>query len=183
MPIEQKSLVRPTAAAWVADAVGDAAGDAVRPKGLSACADENRSEVWRPSHARCRLDWEGWEIRLGSPAWSGSLKDLYPGASNDIERIPFAVTNAGQDVQTLDSVRVSIRTSSNGDTETASGVDVPGWRASWFTVSADSHDDALPAEVHRTQPYAGRVDVAMQDGGTDQDACGNASPAVTVSAA
>lgn len=124
-----------------------------------------------------------WEIRLGSPAWSGSLKDLYPGAANDIEYIRFAVTSAGGGGQSVDSIRVSIRTASNGDAETASGVDIAGCLASWFTVSVDSHDDVLPADVAPGQSYVGRVDVTMRDGGTDQDTCRNASPAITVSVA
>ena len=123
-----------------------------------------------------------WHITLGPAAWSGSLRALYPGAAGDTERLPFTVANNGSDVQSLRSVSVSVAAAANGDAETAGGADIAGCRASWFAVSVDPSGGALPASVAPGRSYLGTIDLTMRDSGTDQDACRNAAPAVTVTA-
>jgi hypothetical protein len=124
----------------------------------------------------------GWESRMKSAAWSGTLSALYPGSANDVEYIAFAVTNSGHANRDLRSITASVRTAPDGDAETASGADISGCRTSWFTVAVDRRDDPLPAEVRSARSYNGRVDLSMRDSGSNQDACEDASPAVTVSA-
>jgi hypothetical protein len=121
-------------------------------------------------------------VSQGSPTWSGSLTALYPGASNDTEYFPFTVTNNGNGHQSVGSITVSMPTEANGDAETAAGADIAGCQASWFTASLDAGNPSLPANLAPAGTYTGKVDLTMQDSGTSQNACQNASPAVTVTA-
>lgn len=123
-----------------------------------------------------------WRTSLGSIAWSGRLSRLYPGAAGDTELFAFTVTNAGQAKQRLSWVRASIPAAADGDAETARGADIRGCRAAWFTVSIDRGNRPLLARIAPGASYSGRVDLAMRDSRTNQDACRGASPAVTVAA-
>ncbi len=125
-----------------------------------------------------------WGISTGSVSWSGALSALYPGASNDTEYVPFTVTNNGHGNQGLQSVTVTIPSESNGDAETAgsSPSDITGCKASWFTAQLDSGNPAVPADLAAGATYTGKVDLTMQDVNSSQDACQNASPAVTITA-
>lgn len=123
----------------------------------------------------------GWATSLGSPTWSRGMTALYPAAANDTEYLPFTVTNNGQANRSLRSITVAIPREPTGDAESASGADIRGCLASWFTVSVAGDRD-VPAEVAPAGSYTGNIRVAMQDSGTDQDPCQNASPAVIVTA-
>lgn len=121
-----------------------------------------------------------WSITEGSPTWSGGLSAIYPGAGT--EYLPFTVTNNGSGHQAVTSITASLPAKANGDAETAAGVDIPGCLASWFTVSVDASNPSLPANLAPAGTYNGKVDLTMQDSGTNQNACQNAAPAVTITA-
>ncbi len=123
-----------------------------------------------------------WAVSQGTPTWSGSLTALYPGAAADTEYLPFTVTNNGKGHQAVTSTVASLPAEGNGDAETAGGADIPGCLASWFTVTVDASNPALPADVAPAGTYTGKVDLTMQDSGTNQNACQSAAPAVTVTA-
>jgi hypothetical protein len=123
-----------------------------------------------------------WGVSQGTPTWSGALTALYPGAANDTEYMPFTVTNNGHGQQALTSITATLPTKANGDVQTAAGTDITGCLASWFTVTVDAGNPALPANLAPAGTYTGKVDLTMQDSGTNQDACQNAAPAVTVTA-
>ncbi len=121
-----------------------------------------------------------WGIGEGTPTWSGALTALYPGANNDTEYLPFTATNNGSGKQAVTNVTVSIPAEGNGDAKTAAGADIVGCLASWFTATVDATDPSLPADVAAGGTYAGKIDLTMQDSGTNQNACQNAAPSVTV---
>ena len=73
-------------------------------------------------------------------------------------------------------------TEANGDAETAGGADITGCKAAWFTAVADAGNPTVPADVAPAGTYVGKVDLTMQDSGTNQNACQGVSPAVTVTA-
>lgn len=122
-----------------------------------------------------------WQTRLGPPTWSG-LIGLYPGASDDTEYIPFSVTNTGGAQKALTTIVASIAKEPNGDAKAADGADIPGCQASWFTVSSATHGRILPADIEPGHSYTARIALTMQDSGTNQDACQDTSPAITLSA-
>jgi hypothetical protein len=121
-----------------------------------------------------------WGLSQGTPTWSGALTALYPGASNDTEYLPFTATNNGSGKQAVTSVTVSIPSKPNGDAETSGGTDITGCQASWFTATVDAGNPSLPSDVAAGGTYTGKVDLTMQDSGTNQNACQNAAPSVTV---
>jgi hypothetical protein len=123
-----------------------------------------------------------WGVSQGTPTWSGTLTALYPGATNDTEYFPFTVTNNGKGHQAVSSITATMPTELNGDAETAAGADITGCLASWFTVAVDASNPALPADLAPAGTYTGKLDLTMQNSGTNQDACQNAAPAVTVTA-
>jgi hypothetical protein len=123
-----------------------------------------------------------WGVAQGTPAWSGTLTALYPGAASDTEYLPFTVTNNGHGHQSVTSITASLPSESNGDAETAAGADISGCLASWFTATVDPTDASLPANLAPAGTYTGKVDLTMQDSGTNQNACQNAAPAVTITA-
>jgi hypothetical protein len=123
-----------------------------------------------------------WNVAMGSPTFQGSFTALYPGATNNNEYLPFTITNNGKGFQNLQNVAVSMPTESNGDAETAGGADIPGCQASWFTAVLDSGNPVVPDDIAAGGTYLGKVDLTMQDSGTNQNACQAAAPAVTVTA-
>ena len=123
-----------------------------------------------------------WGVATGASTWSGSLTALYPGATNNTEFVPFTVTNNGNGHQSLASITAALPTQANGDVQTAAGADIPGCLASWFTVTVDTGNPALPSNLAAGGTYVGKVDLTMQDSGTNQNACQNAAPAVKITA-
>jgi hypothetical protein len=123
-----------------------------------------------------------WGIALGSATFSGSFTALYPGATNNTEYLPFTVTNNGKGHQAVTSITATLPAETNGDAETAAGADIPGCLASWFTVTADPSNPALPSDLAPAGTYAGKVDLVMQDVSASQNPCENAAPAVTITA-
>jgi hypothetical protein len=123
-----------------------------------------------------------WGVTTGTPTWSGSLTALYPGATNNTQFIPFTVTNNGNGHQSVTSVTVSVPADASGNAKTAGGTSITGCLASWFTASTDAGNPALPSNLAAGGTYTGKVDLTMQDSGTNQNACQNAAPAVTITA-
>jgi hypothetical protein len=121
-------------------------------------------------------------VTTGASTWSGSLTALYPGASNNTEFIPFTVTNNGNGHQSVTTVTAVLAKDGSGNAETASGTSITGCLASWFTASVDTGNPALPSNLAPGGTYVGKVDLTMQDSGTNQNACQNAAPAVTITA-
>jgi len=123
-----------------------------------------------------------WAVALGTPTWSGTLTALYPGATSDTELIPFTVTNNGQGPQSVTKITASLPAETNGDAESAGGVDIPSCRASWFSAVADTGNPALPSNLAPGGTYAGKIDLTMTNANTNQNACQNAAPEVTITA-
>lgn len=123
-----------------------------------------------------------WGVTSGASTWSGSLTALYPGASNNTEFIPFTVTNNGNGHQSVTGVTAVLAKDGSGNAETASGASITGCLASWFTATLDAGNPALPANLAPGGTYTGKIDLTMQDSGTNQNACQNAAPAVTITA-
>lgn len=140
-----------------------------------------------------------WAVSTGS----GTGGPIYPGAGS--EKIPFTITNNGGGYQNLATVSYAIASDTTGtncpgvscsnpnygDVQTTAGdtnTDVAGCLASWFNAAASTNpanpslpDDIPPSGVG-TNTYSGNVDVTMSNQSTSQDACKNATPAVTVTA-
>ena len=91
------------------------------------------------------------------------------------------MTNNGKGHQAVTSITASLPAETNGDAETAAGADIAGCQASWFTATVDTGNPALPANLAPAGTYAGKIDLTMQDSGTNQNACQGAAPAVTAS--
>ena len=123
-----------------------------------------------------------WGVTTGTPSWSGSLTALYPGASNDTEILPFTVTNNGHGNQSVTTITVSVPADGSGNAETTSGASITGCPANGFTATLDSGNASLPSTVAPGSTYTGKVDLTMKDTGTNQNACQNAAPAVTITA-
>jgi len=123
-----------------------------------------------------------WRVKLGTATWSGRLPALYPGLAKDSEVFSFTVTNGGRTVGRLHSLTVSISSRAGGDAATAGGADIRGCRANWFAISVEPSDRALPLNIASGAAYKGKLDLAMRNSGTDQDACKRAAPAFTVTA-
>jgi hypothetical protein len=126
-------------------------------------------------------------ITTGTPTWSGTLTSLYPeavGATNDTELIPFTVTNNGNGHQAVTTIAATLlKDSSNpANVETAAGTPITGCLASWFTATVDSGNPALPSTLAPGGTYVGKLDLPMQDSGTNQNACQGVAPAVTITA-
>jgi hypothetical protein len=90
--------------------------------------------------------------------------------------LPFSATTGSRANRTLPRFAVSIPAEPNGDAETMAAADIPGCLARWFTATVEDI-------VDRAGAYDGAVALTMRDSGTNQDACENESPAVTVTAA
>ncbi len=124
-----------------------------------------------------------WSVTVEGAAGSASFgtgSSISPG--NGTEFVPFMVTNVGTGNQYLVSVTPSMMTNATtGDAETATGADIPGCLASWFTVVNDPANPPF-LEYAPGASYKGAVDVTMVDAFTSQNACENASPGVTVTA-
>ena len=121
-------------------------------------------------------------VTTGTPTWSGSLTALYPGATNNTQFLPFTVTNNGNGHQSVTTIAASLPAQANGDAQTAAGADIPGCLASWFTATLDTANPALPSNLAPGGTYTGKIDLTMQDSGTNQNACQNAAPAVKITA-
>ncbi len=121
-------------------------------------------------------------VTTGTPTWSGSLTALYPGATNNTQFLPFTVTNNGHGQQSVTTVTAVLAKDGSGNAETATGASITGCLASWFTATVDASNPTLPANLAAGGTYIGKVDLTMQDSGTNQNACQNAAPAVTITA-
>jgi hypothetical protein len=121
-------------------------------------------------------------VATGTPTWSGTLTALYPGATNNTQFLPFTVTNNGHGQQSLTTITAVVAKDASGNAETASGASITGCLASWFTATVDASNPALPANLAAGGTYTGKVDLTMQDSGTNQNPCQNAAPAVTITA-
>ena len=123
-----------------------------------------------------------WKMTLGPVTRSGRLTALYPGARDDAEVLAFTVANVGHAKQRLNRIVASVAAASDGDAETAAGVDIRGCRATWFPVVVDRADRPPPLELAPAASYHGKVELTMRDSGTNQNACRGASPAVSIAA-
>lgn len=123
-----------------------------------------------------------WGVATGTPTWSGTLTALYPGATNNTQFLPFTVTNNGHGQQSLATITAAVAKDASGNAETATGASITGCLASWFTVTVDASNPTLPANLAAGGTYTGKVDLTMQDSGTNQNPCQSAAPAVTITA-
>ena len=121
-------------------------------------------------------------VTTGTPTWSGSLTALYPGAAGDTQFLPFTVTNNGNGHQSVTTIAAVLPAETNGDAETAAGADINGCLASWFTATVDTGNPSLPSNLAPGGTYVGKIDLTMQDSGTNQNACQGVAPAVKITA-
>jgi hypothetical protein len=111
-----------------------------------------------------------WAIKISEPRSSARLS---PGAA---ETLPFTATTRSRATRTPPRFAASIPAQPNGDAETMAAADIPGCLARWFTAT-------VAEVVERAGGYDGAVVLTMRNSGTNQDACQDESPAVTVTAA
>jgi hypothetical protein len=116
-------------------------------------------------------------VSFGTPTGT-----MYPGAGSSA--VPYTVTNAGAGQQQLTSVTAAVNADASGNI-TVSGTSVAGCKAAWFTASVGT--PALPVVLTpsgsgATASFTGTLTVSMTDSGTNQNACQNQTPDVTVSA-
>jgi hypothetical protein len=111
-----------------------------------------------------------WGVSVGSPTGG----PLYPGAGS--EDLAYTITNGSSGHQQLETISAAV--ASSGGNITHNGTAVAGCSASWFT--AVNHPPSLPSNVAGGGSRSGSVTVTMQDSNTNQDACKNASPDITV---
>jgi hypothetical protein len=107
---------------------------------------------------------------------------IYPGAG--VEAVPFTITNNGKGFQNLKTVSYAIKNDGGSPAlaETSTGTVITGCQASWFTATANASNPTLPDDIAAAGTYAGNVDVALTDSGSNQDPCQTASPGVIVTA-
>jgi hypothetical protein len=118
-----------------------------------------------------------WGVQLGSPSFSGGLSAIYPG--NGTETIPYTVTNNGSGDQKLNTLAIAVDLYNGGpDAADATGNDIPGCLASWFNASVDNPAPAV--DLAPSHAFTGDVTLTMSDSQTNQDACKNASPGLTL---
>lgn len=122
-----------------------------------------------------------WTVTPGTPTWSGTLTALYPGATNNTEVIPFTVKNNGNGYQSVTNITAVLPKTGN-DAQTAAGADITNCLAGWFTATLDASNPTLPSNIAPGATYSGKVDLTMQDSGTNQDPCQGKAPAVTITA-
>ena len=107
---------------------------------------------------------------------------LTPGGPQ--QEVPFTVTNNTSQPQTLSAESFAMTSDTAGgvyDTVTNQYVDT--CLASWFSVSGGDGGVPLPKVLSQGQSLtAGLVFVTMSNSGTDQSACVNLQPQVTVAA-
>ena len=121
-----------------------------------------------------------WGIALtGTPTFSGNLNAIYPGVGT--ESIPFTVTNTGNGNQAVTSIVPAVSHDNSGNV-ISNGAALTGCLASWFQVVDNGSNPALGLSLAPNGTYTGKVVLTMQDVPTSQDACKNATPAVTITA-
>jgi hypothetical protein len=118
----------------------------------------------------------------GHPSSTGLM---YAGGSQ--ATLTYRITNAGSGHQGLDDVTVvfATATDANGDTvvvDDATGAQVPGCLARWFSVGETTLTPALPADLAGGGSVTGSTHVALANDGSSQDACAGANPRLTVTA-
>ena len=102
---------------------------------------------------------------------------LYPGSGTDT--LSYTVHNPSSGAQNLSGTSAVV--ASSGANITQSGTPVAGCLAAWFT--ATNTPPTLPQDLAGgATSTAGSVAVTMSDSGTNQNACQNATPDITVSA-
>ena len=124
-----------------------------------------------------------WGIAQGTASWSGSLTALYPGAASDTEYLPFTVTNKARATRRSRPSRRRCRprptvTPNGGRKRTSRDASrLP------LTATVTARRRGLRrANLAPAGTYTGKIDLTMQDSGTNQNACQGAAPAVTITA-
>jgi hypothetical protein len=115
-----------------------------------------------------------------NPAQPGPIT---PGGSP--EGLYVEVTNGAATTQTLNAVTATVNADANGGIfDVKSNASVDTCLASWFSVSVSLNGNALPMAI----PAGGAigndilVDISMPASGTNQSACENLEPQVTINA-
>ena len=114
---------------------------------------------------------------------SGPAAALLPG--NDPQTFVVHVANTSDQSAYVSTVSMSVATfESTGDAATASGADIPGCSASWFTVSTSVDINAVvPAlgSVDSASTGVGAATIEMPATDVNQDACHDASVGILFS--
>ena len=114
-----------------------------------------------------------WSVASTAPTGGA----LLPGTGTDT--VAYTVTNSGSGYQELNGTTAALTTDVGGgvyDTTTSAFVD--GCQASWFTVT----NTTVSGDVAGGGDLASSLTIALNDSGTDQDACQGLDPQVTISA-
>ena len=101
---------------------------------------------------------------------------LYPGTGT--VTVHYTIRNPGSGQQNLNGTTAALTASGLNVVDSVSSQPVDGCLVSWFTVT----NITVSGNLAPTAALTSSVTVTMQDSGTTQDACKNASPQVTVNA-
>jgi hypothetical protein len=106
---------------------------------------------------------------------------LLPGSGN--EKVGYTITNPNKGAQSFTTVTATVTadpaTGGVLDTNNGNAV-VPGCQASWFTADAGATNPIAGTSIAKNGTATGTVTVTMTDSGTNQDACENVDPQITV---
>jgi hypothetical protein len=116
-------------------------------------------------------------------SWTVTVKNdatgkLLPGSGS--EQVGYTITNPNKGNQAFTTVTATVSADSGGNVLNASGASVPGCLASWFTADAGTTNPAVGTSIAHNGTATGAVTVTMADEPTNQDACENVSPQITV---
>jgi hypothetical protein len=115
-----------------------------------------------------------WTVSVSSDT-SGKL---LPGSGN--EKIGYTITNPNKGSQAFTTVSATVNADASGNVLGADGNPVAGCLAAWFTADAGNTTPPAGTSVAKNGTATGTVTVAMTDSDTNQDACENVSPQITV---
>jgi hypothetical protein len=105
---------------------------------------------------------------------------LLPGSGN--EKVGYTITNPNKGAQSFTTVTAAVATDGSGNVLDANnaGAPVVGCQAAWFNADAGVTSPLAGTSIPKNGNATGTVTVTMTDSGTNQDACENVDPQITV---
>jgi hypothetical protein len=116
--------------------------------------------------------------------WTVTVKSdatgkLLPGSGT--ENVGYTITNPNKGAQSFTTVTATVNADNNGDvTDTTTGASAAGCKAAWFTADAGVTSPPAGTSIPKNGTATGSVTVTMTDEPTNQDACENVDPQITV---
>lgn len=114
-----------------------------------------------------------WTVNVKNDA-SGNL---LPGGG--AEKVGYTIINPNKGAQAFTTVTATVG-SDGTNVLNASGTAVSGCLAAWFTADPGTTTPPAGTSIPHNGTATGSVTVTMTDSGTNQDACENVSPQITV---